>query len=77
MDINGNNTGGCKLGSGYLVYDRVDGFCENSSGWLFFVEEWANFLSNSATTRIKKDYDMELRVFTVFKSDSFHILSVC
>lgn len=51
MDVNGSNTGGCRLGSAQLVYDLVAGFCENSSGSLFCVEETAKFLTISATTR--------------------------
>jgi hypothetical protein len=54
MDVNGSNTGGCRLGSAYLVYDLVDGFCDNSSGRLFCVEETANFLTISATTRLSR-----------------------
>jgi hypothetical protein len=76
MDVNGSNTGGCRLGSAYLVCDLVAGFCENSSGRLFCIEETVNFLTNSAITRLtRRLYYMQL--FNVLKSDSFHILSVC
>jgi len=34
MDVKISNTGGCRLGSAYLVYNLVAGFCENSTGHL-------------------------------------------
>jgi len=52
MDVNGSNTGGYRLCFAYLAYDLFVGFCENSSGRLFYVEETVNFLTNSATTRL-------------------------
>jgi hypothetical protein len=54
VDVNGSNTGGCRLGSAYLVYVLVAGFCENSSGLFFCVEETAKFLTNSATKRLSR-----------------------
>jgi hypothetical protein len=76
MDVNTNNAGECKLCSAYLVYDRVDGFCENSRGRLFFGEKKdEHFNQLSYYQKQERLYDMGL--CTVFKSDSFHILLVC
>ena len=67
-----NNTGRCRPGSAYLVA----GFYENSDGQLFRVEETANFfLTTQRLPDNRRLYYME--IFTVLKSDSFHILSVC
>lgn len=39
MDVNRNNTGGCRASSAYVVYYLVSGFYENFSGRSFSVEE--------------------------------------
>jgi len=74
MVVNGSNTGGSRLGSAYLVCDLVTGFCENSSGHMFCVEETAKFLTNSATTRLSRKTVLHGTIYCL--GIRFHPLSV-